>query len=311
VKPDSHRKLLFLGSKAAGLTVCRQLVRTLPPGVLVAIVCPDDSSDERSAAEGFRDLSRESGIPLIVVGSRAQTLDIIERFRADIAIVHGWYRLLPVEEFPSTRFFGFHYSPLPRYRGNAPLVWQILKGESSFGVTLFEIAPSLDEGPIYDQVVLPLAIDEAVGDALERAELVACEMLGRFVRDWLGGEIRRRAQPDLQPTYCGLRVPEDGRIDWHAPAMDVHNFVRAQSRPYPGAFTDLPDGKRLVVWKSTLEPKEMIGVPGAVCEVSPSHVVVATGKGAIRVIEVQVEGMAASAASKVLNSLKIRLGQRR
>lgn len=299
--------MLFLGSKAAGLRVSSQLIRLLPPGTLSAIICPDDTADERSVLADFRKLAREAGIPLAIAGSRTETIEILARYSAEVAVVHGWYRVLPVAEVPSTRFFGFHNSPLPKYRGNAPLVWQIIRGESQIGVTFFEMVPGIDEGPMYDQILAPFGVEDTIAEALKKADDIVDSMLARFVADWVDGQIQVRGQPKVEPSYCGLRMPEDGLIDWRASASQIHDFVRAQSRPYPGAFARLPDGRRLTVWKSAPEPRKFIGVPGAVCEFSSSGAIVAAGEGALRIIEVQVEGGSAIRAAEVLNSLKIRL----
>src|SRR5215213_308977 len=133
------RPLLFLGSKAAGLRACRTILELLPPGKLAAIICPDDSADPRSALAGFKVLAEESGVPLHVASTRKETMALLERLAPDTAIVHGWYQILAVDSLPDTRFLGFHYSPLPRYRGNAPLVWQIIQGEPEIGVSFFEL----------------------------------------------------------------------------------------------------------------------------------------------------------------------------
>jgi methionyl-tRNA formyltransferase len=302
------RSLVFLGSKAAGLGACRLLTEGLPAGTIAAIVCPDDRTDPRNVSADFEALAAERQIPFHVAATRRETMALLERLAPETVIVHGWYQILPVDELPDLSFLGFHYSPLPRYRGGAPLVWQIIRGEPEIGISFFELTPEMDAGRLVDQKSAPLGPDDTIADALEKANALALDMLREFVPGWLDGSVALQAQPDREPSYCGQRVPEDGWIDWSWSAAGIHDFIRAQTRPYPGAFTSLPDGRRLTVWRSQREERQFMGTPGAVVEIAPDHVVVAAGEGALRLIRVQAEGEDEAAASKVLRSIRTRLG---
>lgn len=302
------RSLVFLGSKAAGLGACRTLAGLLPAGALTAIICPDDRADPRSALAGFEALANERRLPLRIAATRRETMALIGQLAPDTAIVHGWYQILPVAEMPETRFLGFHYSPLPLYRGNAPLVWQIIQGEPEIGVSFFELTAEMDAGRLVDREAVPLGPDETIADALAKADEIVGRMLRDFAPVWAAGGPALRPQPDQEPSYCGLRVPEDGRIDWSWDAARIHDFVRAQTRPYPGAFTSLFDGSRLRVWRSARESRCFMGAPGAVVEIGKEHVVITAGEGAVRLIEVQAEGENPAPAAGLLRSLKTRLG---
>lgn len=302
------RSLVFLGSKAAGLSACRALHRMLPEGALAAIICPEDRSDVRCALSDFEAFAGESGVPLHLAANRRETMDVLGRYEPDTAIVHGWYQILPVEQRPETLFLGFHYSPLPRYRGNAPLVWQIIDGQGEIGVSFFELTAEMDAGRLVDRQTAPLGPEETIADALAKADALAAHMLEALAPAWIAGTLHLSPQPDEEPSYCGLRLPEDGEIDWRWEGSRIHDFIRAQTRPYPGAFTSLPDGRRLRVWRSQREDRRFMGARGAVVETGKEHVVVAAGAGAVRLIEVEVEGEAAAPAAHVLRSLRTRLG---
>ncbi len=300
------RSLVFLGSKSAGLAACRKLAESLPKGALKAIICPDDRADPRSALTGFQSLAAEAGLPLHVAANRQETMALVDRYAPDTAIVHGWYQILPVEDRPQTLFLGFHYSPLPRYRGNAPLVWQIIQGEREIGVSFFELTAEMDAGRLVAQRKTALRPEETIADALAKMDVLVSEMLDAFAAS--RGELVLTEQPDDPPSYCGLRLPEDGKILWHWSGDSIHDFVRAQTRPYPGAFTLLPDGRTLRIWRSQRESRRFMGAPGAVVEIGNSHVVVASGEGAVRLIEVEIDGEGAVPAATVLRSLRTRLG---
>lgn len=302
----STRQLLFLGSKEAGLIALRRLLGHFPPGTVPAIVCPEDQADARSAHEGFTTLAQEHGIPLHIVNTVEETTDIIARYVPHTVLVHGWYRMIPVGQFPTIDFLGFHYSPLPRYRGNAPLVWQILNGEVRLGVSFFTLTEGMDDGDLVDQSMFDLLSCEDISDALCKANGQVAAMLDRFAPRWLEGSVVKYPQPTQLPTYCGMRIPEDGRINWQQSAQVVHNFIRAQARPYPGAYTLLANDDVVRIWRSAIDTREFLGVPGSVVEVLSDSIVVACGSGAISISMAEMSCQVPTMLLSGLRSLKVR-----
>jgi len=301
------RPLVFMGSKAAGLAALTRLIDRLPKGAIAAVACPDDTDDARSVAGQFEILARQQALPLVILRSRASLSDFIGAHRPAAAIVHGWYRIIPVADFPETEFYGFHYSPLPRYRGNAPLVWQIINGEPQIGISFFQLDEGFDDGPLLDQRFFPLGGDDTIADALSSAQQLVDDMLDQFAIKWQGNKLSKFSQPAHEPSYCGMRVPDDGRINWTWPAKQVHDFIRAQAKPYPGAFSVLPDGRRLTIWSARIEPRRYWGAPGGVLETGKGEVVVACGSGAIVLMLCQVDDDLPVSADGIIKSMKMRL----
>lgn len=301
------KPIVFMGSKRAGLNALLRLVEQLPPGFIRAVVCPDDLADSRSVIADFQALAALHELSIYIVKKREETLALLRRLAPSAVIVHGWYQLIPVDDFPNTEFFGFHYSPLPKYRGNAPLVWQIINGEKKLGVSFFVLSSGMDDGELLDQRFFQMADDENIADALNKADDLVASMLDDFVSHWISGDIPRFAQSQDVASYCGLRIPEDGRIDWTQPASVVHNFVRAQTHPYPGAYSQGADGQKIVFLKTALEERLFYGRPGAVVEVTSDAVVVACGIGALRVLQVARGDSEHTDVKTALGSLKVRL----
>ncbi len=284
----------------------RLLLERLPSGCVQAVLCPDDRSDARTEHERFQFLARQHDLTLHFAQSGKETAELIRRYQPQTVLVHGWYRMIPVAEFPDTDFLGFHYSPLPQYRGNAPMVWQILNGERRLGVSFFVLSEGMDDGELVDQRYFELATHEDIADAIGKANQLVAAMLGDFVPRWQAGKVPRRPQEQGPVSYCGMRTPEDGLIDWRAASETVHNFVRAQARPYPGAFSRLADGRVVRFWKSEIEPRQFYGVPGAVVDVAPDTITVACGTGALRVLRAELDGEALEASAAATRTLKVR-----
>ncbi len=278
------------------------------PHELVGVIVPDDADDPRSVLTQMQTTAQALRVRLEVVRSGAETRAALEQLRPDLAIVCGWYLRLPVED-TATRFYGLHASRLPAYRGFAPVVWQILEGRDEVGLSLFELTAGIDEGDVVAASSVPLGGEDTVGDALEGLERLSVAMVGDHLPDLLDGRAQPRPQDHAQATYRGPRSAEDGEIDWRLPARGIHDFVRAQTRPYPGAYTSLGD-TCLRVWRTRVEPRAYGGVPGSVCERHPGAVVVACGDGAVQVLEAQVDGEAPASVEAILSSVTQRLGRR-
>lgn len=253
------RRIVVVGSKS----ICLRVLRTvLGVGAVVSgVITIDDGSDTRSR---FADLVATAELNSIPVALAARRQDADEAWREldpSLVIVAGWYWLIHPGLLEGRTVVGFHNSLLPRYRGGAPLVWAMIAGERQVGVSMFELDAGMDSGPLWGQAVVGVGPDDYVGDVLPRIEDASERLLGLRLPDLLAGEGRPVAQTG-EPTYCAQRHSEDGRIDWTRPADRVRDFIRAQSSPYPGAFTERA-GKRVTIWRADVGPAAL-GAPGHV-----------------------------------------------
>ena len=176
------------------------------------------------------------------------------RALAPRAIFSFYYRDLlsdAVLSAASVAAVNLHGSFLPRYRGRAPVNWQILHGEREGGVTLHHMVKKADAGDIVDQEAFPIGPDDTPTDVFPRLLAAAERVLERSAAAVVEGTAPRWKQLESKATTYGRRRPEDGRIDWRQSAEDVRNLVRAVTKPYPGAFTFAPGEKspeKVLVW---------------------------------------------------------------
>lgn len=296
------RRIVFFGSSDTGLACCRTL---LDGGVPVAAIVTMPRSFRISWSPGevnnvrFGDLAAlgaERGVPVVdasAAGGRDALASEIARHQPELLVVVGWYHMIPGRVRSAARLgaVGVHASLLPCYRGGAPLVWAMIHGARRSGVSLFHLADGVDDGDVVAQADFEIGPDETIADLIERANAASAELVRAFVPRILDGTAPRQAQDHARATVMPQRKPEDGVIDWTAMSADaVHNWVRAQTRPYPGAFTALR-GERLTIWR-THRPtgdRPLQGSAGTV-RVSAAHgdrFYVMCGDGsAIEVIEV-------------------------
>ena len=146
-----------------------------------------------------------------------------------------------------------HGSLLPKFRGRAPVNWAILRGERESGATLHYMVERADAGDIVDSQAVPILLDDDAREVYTKVTVAAETVLARSLPALIAGNAPRRPQPLLPGEYFGRRRPEDGRIDWSRPALEIHNLVRAVAPPFPGAFGTVA-GERWEIHRTRLAP---------------------------------------------------------
>ena len=154
-------------------------------------------------------------------------------------IPRNWRKIAPA--------YGLHASLLPDYSGGAPLVWAMIKGETKTGITCFQMNDGVDSGPIAGQREESISPDDTIATLYSRIEQQALELLHELLPFMAAGTLNLRAQDESKRRVMPQRSPEDGLIDWNQNAEAIIRFIRAQTKPYPGAFT-IYDGKELRIW---------------------------------------------------------------
>lgn len=304
---SSIDKVVFLGSKLLGLQVLKTIWK-LRPDALKAIVTFDDTNDTRSELAGFKDFASHSGRSLFIAKNSSEAEEIIRQLHPDLCLVVCWYWMLKDELISTIPYgaIGVHNSLLPKYRGGSPLVWAILNGEEEIGFSVFSLTSEMDAGGIWFQESLVLPKQAGVGEALEKIEARLIETLRAGWCALLDGEIRPLPQNHGEATYCAQRVPDDGRIDWSKNAEDLVNFVRAQSPPYPGAFTVF-NGEKIVLPDAVLWDFPYFGTPGQVARISDDGVLIVCGNHRAIALKTVIQDGVPRPARNVFTSIKTRL----
>lgn len=174
--------------------------------------------------------------------------EVINAMKPDIILALGWYYMVPhkIRELARFGVWGIHASLLPKYAGGAPLVWAIINGEQETGVTLFRLNSGIDDGDIIAQRAFSIAFEDTVREAYANAIEVSKNILLDAVL--IPERIEFLPQNKSLIQIYPQRKPEDGLIDLSHTALEIYNFIRAQTRPYPGAYSTVA-GMRLTLWK--------------------------------------------------------------
>jgi methionyl-tRNA formyltransferase len=165
----------------------------------------------------------------------------------------------------------------------------MINGESRTGITLFQLADGVDNGPVVGQLEVEINSDDTIASLYERVEALGLRLLAHYFPRIAAGSAVFLAQDESRRRIMPQRSPGDGQIDWNWPASRIRNFVRAQTHPYPGAFTCLR-GSLVKIWAarewSTPAPTMS---PGLVA-LHDGHVIVGCSNSVIELAIVEAEG---------------------
>ncbi len=186
------------------------------------------------------------------------TVNKIREWNPDLIIVSGWYQMIGREilSIPSKGVIGLHASMLPQYRGGAPLVWQMINGEEYAGISLFYMDEGCDTGDIIAQEKVRIYESDTIKELYERAGKIGIKILCENIPLIEKGKANRiRQEIDDKNVPYPIRSEADGLIDWDKSPKEIMNFVRAQTRPYPGAYTIIGN-KKVTIWDCRVEEIE-------------------------------------------------------
>jgi methionyl-tRNA formyltransferase len=198
-----------------------------------------------------------------------------------------------------------HASLLPRWRGAAPIQRALLAGDAQTGISIMQMDAGLDTGPVLAQGAVPIAPDDDAQTLHDKLAALGARMIVAALEDLVQARARAVAQPQDGVTYAQKIGRHDTVVDWRADAVQIERAVRAL-RPAPGASTVLRGGA-LKLWRA--EIAEAHGAPGRVLEASGDGIVIACGKGALRVTELQRAGAKRLGAAEFLRGQALAPGE--
>jgi len=226
---------------------------------------------------------------------------------ADVAVVAAYGLILPrsVLDAPRLGCLNLHASLLPRWRGAAPIQRAIIAGDKQTGVMVMRMEEGLDTGPVAMAETVSIGDDTTAGELHDILMLRGADLMVRALAALSRGALEFQPQADEGVTYAEKIRKDECRIDWNAPAQDIHNRIRGLS-PFPGAFFEADLGRkteRIKVLRSTLASGA--ADPGSILD---DRLTVACREGAVQLLQLQRAGKAPVAARDFLNGVKLAPG---
>ena len=184
----------------------------------------------------------------IVPNKESYSEEMIHRIKPNIILWYGWSWILPPNIVKEYNCVALHPSPLPKYRGGSPLQNQIINGETISAITLFKMEEGLDNGDVIKQ--LPLSLQGNIDDIFNRMT----ELGFAATCDFLEHGYNLTPQDASVATYCQRRYPSESEITMGAlqnqSSIYLYNKIRMLTSPYPNAFIQDKDGKKLYITRA-------------------------------------------------------------
>lgn len=252
-------RIVFFGATELGFECCEKLIKdkleitgifTIPQ--VFEISYSPNRPVTNYLFKDFKQLGKDCNIPTITVTDKLKNYKKeLEAMKPDLIVVAGWYYMIPrlIRDTAEKGCVALHASLLPKYRGNAPLVWAMINGEKETGVTLFYLEDEVDSGDVVGQIRFKIEDNDSIRELINKVKDASIELLDKYIPLIENGTSPRIPQNNTEATYFPNRTPEDGLINWDWDAKKIHNFIKAQTKPYPGAYTII-NGKKITIWNA-------------------------------------------------------------
>lgn len=215
------------------------------------------------------------------------TLDRIRQLQPDFLVVVAFGQMLPADllAIPTFCALNIHPSLLPRYRGPAPIQRAIINGDEETGITIISLDTGMDSGDILMAEKTVIAPEETAATLHEKLAEKGATLLLKTLDQYANGAAQPTPQDHDRATLAPLLKKSDGRIDWRQPTASIDALVRGVT-PWPGAFSTY-QGKRIKIFKVAPADLSQQAPPGTIIKGFESELRIATGDGALSVIEIQ------------------------
>jgi methionyl-tRNA formyltransferase len=258
---------------------------------------PSDSISGFVYMQGY---CKENNLNFIPVDSYnlkdKKDIEKLSELDIDILILGPWGRLIPNWLIDQCKVgaIGIHGSSygITGGRGRAPENWALILGEETFSISIFKVDPGVDSGDVLDTKTFDISLTDDILSTRYKMiwnvgqmiiKLLTCNHSNFF-----------KGQPQIEDCrYLPQRIPADGELDWQRSAKEIYNFIRAITRPYPGAYSKLNKNGQILFWEASpleglpniekFQPGEIISRPS-----SSSQLLIKTGKGALFVTQYEL-----------------------
>lgn len=260
---------------AKGVAVLSQIINEFGAGSIAFVVTAEDRKTDYDGFEDIKRISTEANISVYLRDELPSNVNSI------VALAVSW-RWLISENFSSTIIF--HDSLLPKYRGFAPLVSALIKGENRIGVTALLARGEYDSGPILTQKVTELSYPVTIRQAIEK--IITCyeDLAIKVIKMIMKGNFKSVQQDESKATYSLWLDEYDYQIDWNWDASQIRRFIDATGYPYKGAFTYI-SGSKVRVFKAEEEEKDVEienRIPGKVIFCRNGEPIIVCGSGLLK-----------------------------
>ncbi|MCI8530325.1 MAG: methionyl-tRNA formyltransferase [Lachnospiraceae bacterium] len=307
-------KILFMGTPDYAAEALEALIQA-GHEIVAAVTQPDKPKGRSKELQPppVKVCAVKHGVP-VMQPKRIKTPEAIAALRqydVDVYVVAAFGQILSQEilDIPPYGSLNIHASLLPKYRGASPIQHVILAGEEKTGITIMQMDAGIDTGDMLYQMEIAISPEDTFETLHDKLAALGGKAITQALSLLEEGKLTPQKQKEELSCYAPLIGKEMGRIDFSLHAWAIERQIRAMT-PWPSAFTSY-QGKQLKVWKAApaIGENTFAGKPGEVIGVDKNSIIVSTGKGALCIEEVQLEGKKRMSVHDFLLGVKVMPGQ--
>lgn len=304
-------RVIFMGTPDFSVGTLEALVQA-GYEVVLAVTQPDKPKGRGGKMQytPVKEKALEYDIPVFqpVKVREKSCVEKLDSYKADVMVVVAFGQILPREILELTPYgcINVHASLLPKYRGAAPIQWSIIDGETVTGVTTMQMDEGLDTGDMLLKTEVPLEPDETGGSLHDKLSAAGAKLCVETLKALEEKTVTPEKQGETPTKYARMLDKELGKIDWTKDAASIERLVRGLN-PWPSAYTSW-EGKIMKIWSAEVVDGESKAPCGTVAEVTKTDFSVQTGKGLLKVTELQIPGKKRMAADAFLRGYKMETG---
>lgn len=307
-------KIVFMGTPDYAVGALEALIRA--GHEITAVVTQPDKAKGRSDSLQYppvKECALAHGLSVFQPErvKRPEAVDRLRTYEADVFIVAAFGQILSQEilDLPPYGCLNIHASLLPRYRGASPIQHVIIDGEERTGITIMQMDAGIDTGDILYQKEVPIDRQDTYQSLYGKLTALGGETVVEALEMLRQGALIPRKQTEEESCYAPLITKEMGRIDFSGDAFSIERLIHGMN-PWPSAYTSY-QGKQLKIWEALAREEEGTAPePGTIVSVGRQDFTVATGRGLLQVLEVQLAGKKRMSARDFLLGMRLAPGEK-
>lgn len=245
-------KIIWLSANLFGLRLLEEAVKHVD---ISSIITLSEKANTVMYDEVKRSRWNKFKIDVHEIEDINKEANLLNALNPDLVVMCGWRQVINKEilSIPKKGFIGFHPTLLPIGRGPAPIINSILNGFEVGGVTMFYVSEGLDDGDIIAQRGFKIESTDHAKKVYNKCIIAGKWIVSDFLHRVLYNQIKSIKQDLSKGTIFEKPSLKDNKIDLEKETLDkIYRKIRALSKPYHGAYIE-KDGKRLRIWKASLE----------------------------------------------------------
>lgn len=307
-------KIVFMGTPDYAVGALEALIRA--GHEITAAVTQPDKAKGRSGNLQYppvKECALAHGIPVFQPEriKRPEAVAQLRTYEADVFVVAAFGQILSREilDMPAYGCLNIHASLLPRYRGASPIQHVIIDGEKRTGITIMQMDTGIDTGDILYRKEMSIDRQDTCQTLYGKLTVLGGQAIVEALELLRQGALIPEKQRDEDSCYAPIITKEMGRIDFAKDALSIERLIHGMN-PWPSAYT-FYQGKQLKIWDALACEEDVSATePGTIAAVDRQDFTVATGRGSLKALEVQLEGKKRMSAHDFLLGVRLAPGEK-